>query len=352
MASVRFVRFALGAMRASGAVHLAGSALRGAGVIFCMHQVRPGAGIKNGFAPNFNLACSPLFLGELIGLARRRGYETLSLGQAVSRLKSAEKGAKPFAVFTLDDGYRDNKVHGQPVFQKHECPYTIFVAPRIIEGTCELWWQVLELIVAKTDRFRAVIKGRELDLPAGTTEEKEKTWRVAFSILYHMEELQQRRAVRELATKYDVSIETVCREEAMNWNEVREISRDPLCTIGAHTISHYSLSKLSDADSFHELHRSRLEIEKGLGKPVLFNAYPYGNKLSARAREFAFSEKAGYDASVTTRHGVVFPEHVNHLHALPRIMISGRYHDIDYVDALMSGLPAAFLNRFKHVNLD
>ena len=35
-----------------------------------------------------------------------------------------------------------------PVFEKHAAPFAIYVAPSLINGTSDLWWEVIEDIVA------------------------------------------------------------------------------------------------------------------------------------------------------------------------------------------------------------
>ena len=84
---------------------------------------------RKGFAPNAGLEITPEFLDGVISFARDAGYDLISLDEAVRRIRTGERSQRPFACFTIDDGYRDNFEHAWPVFQKHDCPFTIFVAP-------------------------------------------------------------------------------------------------------------------------------------------------------------------------------------------------------------------------------
>ena len=67
-------------------------------------------------------------------------------------------------------------------------------------------------------------------------------------------------------------------------------------------------------------------------------------------REFAMARELGFKTAVTTRPGVLFPEHRDYLMALPRISINGDYQDSRYVEVLLSGTATALWNRFRHVN--
>lgn len=350
MASPLVLRGLLDVLHFSGLTAAARGRLQGAGSIFCLHHVCPGGGRQKHFAPNSKLEIEPAFLEAMILHVRKQGLETVSLGEAVARLKSGAGTARPFAVFTLDDGYKDNAEFAQPVFDRLQCPYTIFVAPRIAEGSCELWWRIIELVI-NTGQVQTEINGAKFNLTCATDAEKWRAWNILFPLIEAMEQHGQRSYIRALAQAHGVDVDAYCRAVAMDWDELRAINRDPLCTIGAHTLNHHAVGKMSEADARQQLAGSRGIISRELGEEVRFNAYPYGDEPNATARDFRLAAEAGYEASLTTRKGVVFAEHAGHLQALPRVMVSGRYQALRYVDAMMSGLPTALLNRFDRLNV-
>ncbi len=353
MPSPAVLRTGLDILHYSGLTTLTRTMLRGRGSIFCLHHVCPGGGRQKGFFPNSKLEIEPAFLEAIIRHVRWRGYETLSLADAVVQLSQPKPQAKPFAVFTLDDGYKDNQTFAQPIFDKMKCPYTIFVAPGIADGTCELWWRILELVIAKQDRIEAAFENGAFAFKFNkTVQEKWATWFTLLPQFEKMDEFEQRRAIRKLAERYDVDINAYCREVAMDWDDLRKLNQDPLCTLGAHTLNHHSVGKMAAADALKELQESRNVLSRELGEDIRFNAYPYGDEPNATARDFELAQTAGYAASLTTRKGIVVSAHAKHVQALPRIMVSGRYQELRYVDAMMSGLPTILLNRLKSVNVD
>jgi peptidoglycan/xylan/chitin deacetylase (PgdA/CDA1 family) len=331
----------------SGLGRLLSPAWGGVGVIFCLHHVIPGGGLQQGFAPNSNLEITPEFLEQIIIGVKQQGYELVSMDAAVQRLASGQKLKQRFAIFTLDDGYRDNLQYAMPVFKKHNCPFTVYVTPRIADGTCELWWRGLEAVIAGAT---SVTFGG-LTLSTDSELQKWQAWQRFAPALQAMPEYEQRDYIAELANQHTVDLHAICRKAAMTWDEIRLMAREPLATIGAHTLNHYNLLKLSADDARQQMSESGQRIAAELGQPIKHFAYPYGNKDAAGLREFEMAKAAGYHSAVVTRLGTVQSAHANHLQALPRVMVSGRYQKQRYIDALVSGVPGRLANKFSGLNV-
>jgi len=62
----------------------------------------------------------------------------------------------------------------------------------------------------------------------------------------------------------------------INSESLKTLDADPLCTIGAHTVSHPRLDTLSLDDQQKEMAQSRQELEALLGHPVHHFSYPHG----------------------------------------------------------------------------
>jgi len=69
-----------------------------------------------------------------------------------------------------------------------------------------------------------------------------------------------------------------------------------------------------------------------------------------RPRDFQFARDAGFKTAVTTRKGMLFPDHREHLTALPRVSLNGDYQSLTYTALYLSGAPFALLYRFQKVN--
>jgi peptidoglycan/xylan/chitin deacetylase (PgdA/CDA1 family) len=95
---------------------------------------------------------------------------------------------------------------------------------------------------------------------------------------------------------------------------------------------------------------SRAVIAAALGEAPEHLAYPYGDATTAGPREFAIAAELGFKTAATTRPGVLFAEHADHLTALPRLSLNGGYQDTRYIRVLMSGAVTALWNGFKRVD--
>ena len=59
--------------------------------------------------------------------------------------------------------------------------------------------------------------------------------------------------------------------------QLRQLAAEPLCTIGAHTVTHPHLSHLSTEEKRKEIIDSRHRLEEILNAPIIHFAYPHGD---------------------------------------------------------------------------
>ena len=137
----------------------------------------------------------------------------------------------------------------------------------------------------------------------------------------------------------------------MTWQEIADLAADPLVTIGAHTVNHVMLAKVTDSAVRSELDNGRAVIEAALGTRPQHLAYPVGDKTSAGPREFKIAAELGYKTAVTTRPGVIFPGHAEHLTALPRVSLNGEFQRPRYARVLVSGAATGLWNGFRKLNV-
>jgi peptidoglycan/xylan/chitin deacetylase (PgdA/CDA1 family) len=320
----------------------------GVGVILTLHHVRPAR--DRAFHPNRLLEVTPKFLEAAIKRVRRTGLEPVSLDEMHRRLVDRDFRRR-FACFTFDDGYRDVLTFAYPVLKKHKVPFALYVATSFPDRLGELWWLTLEEVVARTDRIGLVMNGRDVRLDSRTVEEKRETYEAIYWWLRSLPtEEELRVAVRDLAKRYGVDGAAFCRDQCMSWPELAKLAADPLVTVAAHTVNHVRLAKVPAQQARSEMQMSASVIEVALGRRPRHLSYPVGDRTSAGPREFALARELGFATAVTTRPGVLYPEHGDHLMALPRISLNGEFQQPRYVRVLASGAATAMWTGFRRVD--
>jgi peptidoglycan/xylan/chitin deacetylase (PgdA/CDA1 family) len=235
-----------------------------------------------------------------------------------------------------------------PVLRKHEVPFALYVPTSFPDRIGELWWLALERVIAENRRIGLLIDGEKRRFDCASVAQKRALFEELYWWLRGREtEDELRNAVRDLCARYGVDMKTFCEELCMTWDEIATLARDPLVTIGAHTVNHVILKKTSDHVARAELEMGRAVIEAAIGVRPEHLAYPVGDLTSAGEREYRFAKELGFKTATTTIPGVLFPEHADHLMALPRISLNGEYQQMRYVRVLLSGAATAMWNRFN-----
>jgi peptidoglycan/xylan/chitin deacetylase (PgdA/CDA1 family) len=342
------IRTGLETLYFSGAHIVMRPLVGGVGAILTLHHVRPPR--LERFQPNRMLEVRPDFLDDVIGGLRRSGVDFVSLDEMHRRLLEGDFRRR-FVCVTFDDGYRDNRTWAYPILKKYDVPFALYLPTSFPDRIGELWWLALERVIAKQDRIGLTVDGDDLWFNCGGPSDKQETYDHIYWWLRSLPtEDEVRNAVRDLASRYQVDMADICEELCMTWDEVAELAADPLVTIGAHTVNHVMLKKVSESVVRSELQMSRAVIEAALGvKPDHF-AYPVGDRTTAGPREFQIAAEVGYKTAVTMRAGVLFSAHRDHLMALPRLSLNGDYQQMRFVRVLLSGAATAFWNGFRHVN--
>jgi peptidoglycan/xylan/chitin deacetylase (PgdA/CDA1 family) len=328
--------------RASGLHRAARAATRGTGVILTFHRVRR-EGPATGYAPNRALEITPGFLEVALDVVAREGFELVPLDEAGRRL--VEGDSAPFAALTFDDGYRDTLEAALPVLERREAPFTVYCATGFIERTARLWWLELEEAIR---RLETVDIG-SARLAARTPGEKSAAFDRIYWLLRARPEAELLETVGGLARRAGVDSEALSDGLFMDWSEVVRLIRHPLATIGAHSVTHRRLAHWSLAEARAEMADSKGSLEARLGIEVRDFAYPVGDRTSAGPREFELARELGFVTAVTTRAGMLFPEHAGRMTALPRVSVNGRWQRVEALEVLLSGAPFWLWNGGRRV---
>ena len=110
----------------------------------------------------------------------------------------------------------------------------------------------------------------------------------------------------------------VGRPGFLSKEQLLELDKDNLCTIGAHTLTHPMLRKATKMKE--ELTESKRQLEELLGHSVDYMAYPYGRQSSVSRKVMRTAKDAGYKCAFGTIQSPITDMSSKNLFYLPRIV--------------------------------
>lgn len=320
----------------------------GLGSILMFHRITPQPPPR--VPGQSRLEVTPTQLEEIIRFFQRCDYDFISPDELPTRLL-APKHRKKFVLLTFDDGYLDNLTHAYPVFLCHKIPFTIYVATSFPEGSAVLWWYLLDDLILAHEQLSFDLPEGRLELDCSSTELKSAASRSLRSRIKYAPPDHFQALVNAIFVPYDLDISAKTRKLALNWDQILELDRDPLVTIGSHSMHHFPLQVLAEQEAHKEISQSKAILEARLGHEVGHFAYPFGERREAGLRDFALVRQSGYQTAVTTRFANLFPQHANHLECLPRFD-APKLSAPAQMQLAVNGLLQLRRNRFRRVVLD
>ncbi len=108
------------------------------------------------------------------------------------------------------------------------------------------------------------------------------------------------RSIDKAAIRAGFNPLSIPETQVMSADELKSLSRHPLVSLGAHTVSHRALARLDQGALDGEISQSTDYVEEITGRRPDSFAYPYGDCRSVDARTVAAVAKAGLPLAVTT----------------------------------------------------
>lgn len=284
------------------------------GIVFMLHRVCERI---NGHLPNNeHLKISPEFLEKVIVKYQNAGFSFLSLDQLYDVIADKSSIDKPFVCFTMDDGYLDNFEKAYPIFKKHNIPFAIFIATDFPDKKAVLWWYVVEDLILHSTEIQLSDGSK---YACGTFQEKWNAFRYIREKVLQLNQLDIVNELNKLFANYHLDWYSPIQTLSMNWEQVKVLTREPLCTIGGHTISHVALNKLSREELDQEI-KGGINIIKSHTdyKPEYF-AYPYGSERENGEREYCYIKNSDIKMAFISYGDFVYPDCL--LERVPRFML-------------------------------
>lgn len=226
-------------------------------------------------------------------------FNVLPLDLAVQRMQAGTLPARA-ACITFDDGYADNHHAAMPILQRHGLTATFFIATGFLDGG-RMW---NDTIIESVRACQAPV----LDVSAlglgshalGTVAAQQGAISALIGQIKYRPVAERISLTEDIARLANVELP---KNLMMTSTEVKAM-REAGMQIGAHTVSHPILAKLTDDQSRAEIDESKRFLEQLLGERISVFAYPNGKPgedYSPQSVEVVRS--LGFDAAVSTQWG-------------------------------------------------
>lgn len=308
------------------------------GIVLLYHSVRDASS-----DPQLLSVTPHRFASHMACLASR--YRVVSLHDLVEGVSQGQHQDEKLVAVTFDDGYEDNLIYARPVLEQYRVPATVFVATGLMGDNQEFWWDELERIfiqpstLPQTCRVLLEEAMYERDLgSAASYGEDEFARHRRWSVMDRSNPTARHAIYRELCmlmrpmtprTRVHV-LEAIRAWSGMGGSgrpayrcltpsQVKELGAGSLVDIGAHSVSHAVLSKLSLDEQRKEICESRDQLEQIVGRRVTAFAYPYGTYADYGRETAGLLREAGFAVGCSNFPGVIRRRH--DVFQLPRFIV-------------------------------
>ena len=252
--------------------------------------------------PFFSALPTGVFEQQMTHVART--YRVLPLTELVEQLRRGGLPRNALAV-TFDDGYRDNLTHAAPILARLRLPATIFLATGFI-GTAEVpWFDRLAQGFKKSRHDRLHTPwDEELNLDA----EPARLGAMARTLdrFKRLPDEDRRRELDAILSALGVNDQRYFKNLMLSWDDVHALSGLGW-HVGAHTVNHPILSRVSPQRAWTEILGARTMIESACGVSPRAFAYPNGGPEDYTETVKQLVREAGFTCAVTTRFGLNTP---------------------------------------------
>lgn len=233
----------------------------------------------------------------------RRWFNVLPLDEAVRRLAERSIAARALAI-TFDDGYADNHDVALPILTRHGLCATFFVATGFLDGGRMFNDTVIEA-VRRTPHSRLELNGLNCaglrdSYPVSDTDAKRAAIRAIIGAVKYLPQAQRDDTIAAIAARSDAPLPN---DLMMRGDQVVALHRAGM-QIGAHTVWHPILARVTPDDARREMAAGRRTLEVLTGARVGLFAYPNGQPGRDYGPEHAvIARDLGFDAAVSTAPG-------------------------------------------------
>lgn len=226
-------------------------------------------------------------------------FRVIPLIEATRRLRD---GSLPVnaACITFDDGYADNLTIAAPILSRLRLPATFFIASGFLDGG-RMWNDtVIESVRAVT----GTLDLSAIDCGSWPCADDAQRMTTIAGLLDRLKYLPQDERQTKVDAIADIAGLPAKSDLMLTSQQVRELRRHGM-SIGAHTVTHPILTRLTPDEAHREIEDGRRALEDTVGERVKLFAYPNGKPgRDYDASHVAMVRSMNFDAAVSTAWGV------------------------------------------------
>ena len=197
------------------------------------------------------------------------------------------------AAVTFDGGYAGNYQYAFPILKKYNVPATVYVVTNSVDGNIP-WERTLLYLISLTEQNKLTLTYNN---QRQTFEIKTRNQRRAakLKIQDYMSKLNDEKKntlLKEISKNLNVEISGLAQKLFLSWEQIRAMNKNPLITIGSHSLTHPRLTNISLNDATKEIVESKERIESKLEEKITSFCYPDGyvsEEIKVRVKDSGYS---------------------------------------------------------------
>ena len=251
---------------------------------------------------------TPQHLRQCLSYLRENQYTFISLEKLIQSLTQQEPLPEKAIVFTMDDGFLDQKKIAVPIFLEFGCPLTFFVITGMIDQSLWPWDAQTSWIIDNTQKKSLVVQLHDetLHININETGNRHRAREIVRNVLKEIAAADVPAIIHQLSEVADVKlpVDAPSTYQPLTWDDARKLESKGI-QFAPHSMSHQILSKLDRESCVQEILGSWKTLQKEMEKPLNVFCYPTGRILDFGPREINILKQAGFIGAVATTPGYI-----------------------------------------------
>ncbi len=288
----------------------------------------------------------------------KKHYNVISPDLFLRWVEGEEDLPERAILLTCDDGLLNNLTTMLPVLQSEGLKCLFFLTGTSAAATPGMLWYIeLYLILMQARNHGEALEWRGIRLPAMADDlgQRRALWLQLLDRLSQLDSKARSEFLREAAQQWGLAAswkeryleDPLLRQrfQLLCAEDVRALAEAGM-TIGAHTMSHPTLSEQPAELAAEEIRECKQILRLCCGQPVWALAYPYGNAAAVGHREYELAQAAGYECAFLNVAGSLSR---SCRFSLPRVHITAEM-SLPVYEACVSGFHEILRGKFRKSN--